>query len=181
MDRRYWIGVVALDHVLQAVEGGFVQVNHGKAGPLERMRPGDGFVYYSPRERHPDGPPLQQFTAIGRVCEAPLELVQEADAPPVFRRPMHFFAATPAPARPLIDALTFVRNKMHWGAAFRYGFAGVPEEDFERIARAMGRPFAEDFAPLAPRVALAPAPQEAPGAGVSYGLPAPHPAAGALR
>ena len=66
-ERHYWIGVVSKDHVAIGVAGGFTQLNHGKAGPLERMRAGDGFAFYSPRTAYPDGPPLQAFTAIGRV------------------------------------------------------------------------------------------------------------------
>ena len=65
--RQFWIGVVSKDHVDRATAGGFAQVNHGKAGPLERMRAGDGFAFYSPRTSYPDGKPLQAFTAIGRV------------------------------------------------------------------------------------------------------------------
>ena len=38
--RNYWIGVVSKSHVDKAVAGGFTQLNHGKAGPLERMREG---------------------------------------------------------------------------------------------------------------------------------------------
>ena len=41
----YWIGVVAKDHVDLSVAGGYMQVNGGKAGPLERMRAGDGFAF----------------------------------------------------------------------------------------------------------------------------------------
>jgi hypothetical protein len=41
--------------------------------------------------------------------------------------------------------LSFIRSKDHWGAAFRFGFLRVPEEDFARIAAAMGRDFARDF------------------------------------
>lgn len=143
--RRYWIGVVSLDHVLRAVEGGFVQLNHGKAAPLERMRPGDGFAFYSPRAAYPDGAPLQQFTAIGRVRDAPLERADGWDDEPVFRRPVEFLPAHAADVRPLIDALSFIHSKKHWGAAFRFGFLSVPEQDFERIAQAMGRSFREDF------------------------------------
>ena len=29
-------------------EAGFMQVSHGKAAPLRRIRPGDGVAYYSP-------------------------------------------------------------------------------------------------------------------------------------
>ena len=65
--RNYWIGVVSKDHVDIGVAGGFTQVNHGKAGPLERMRAGDGFAFYSPRTAYPDGELLQAFTAIGRI------------------------------------------------------------------------------------------------------------------
>jgi hypothetical protein len=35
--RHYWVGVVSKEHVDIGVAGGFAQVNHGKAGPLERM------------------------------------------------------------------------------------------------------------------------------------------------
>ena len=64
---HYWIGVVSKDHVDIGVAGGFTQVNHGKAGPLERMHAGDGFAFYSPRTTYPDGESLQAFTAIGRI------------------------------------------------------------------------------------------------------------------
>jgi hypothetical protein len=148
--RRYWIGVASGDDVAAAVAGGFVQVNHGKAGPLERMRAGDGFAYYSPRERNAGGAPLQQFTAIGRVRDAPLALADGADGEPVFRRAMDYLPAEPVAVKVLLDELSFVRSRTHWGAAFRFGFLGVPEADFERIARAMGRPFRADFPEGAP-------------------------------
>ena len=75
--RNYWIGVVSKDHVDIAVAGGFTQLNHGKAAPLERMRAGDGFLFYSPRTAYPDGEPLQAFTAIGRIRTG---TVYQADA-----------------------------------------------------------------------------------------------------
>ena len=65
--RHFWIGVVTQDHAERGIAGGFAQVNHGKAGPLERLHAGDGFAIYSPRTTYPDGMPLQAFTAIGCV------------------------------------------------------------------------------------------------------------------
>ncbi len=143
--RRYWIGVVAGDDVAIAVHGGFVQVNHGRAAPLERMRPGDGFAFYSPRERLRGGAVLQQFTAIGTLCEGPLELTDGPEGQPLFRRPMTFLPSTPAPIKPLVGELSFLRSKAHWGVAFRFGFLPVPEADFARITQAMGRSFDADF------------------------------------
>ena len=116
--RSYWIGVVSRNHVERGVAGGFAQLNHGKAGPLERMQPGDGFVYYSPRTEFPDGPPVQAFTAIGRVASGPIFQVESADAP-FFRREVQYLPAAEAPIKPLIEELSFIRSKQHWGAAFR--------------------------------------------------------------
>jgi hypothetical protein len=142
--RSYWIGVVSKNHVDQGVAGGFTQLNHGKAGPLERMRPGDGFVFYSPRTDYPAGAPLQAFTAIGRVRERAIFQADGAEPRP-FRREVEYLPARDAPIKPLLPELSFIRSKEHWGAAFRFGFVRVPEHDFARIAAAMGRDFARDF------------------------------------
>jgi hypothetical protein len=149
-ERSYWIGVVSKDHAALGVKGGFTQLNHGKAGPLERMRAGDGFAFYSPRLSHPDGAALQAFTAIGRVRDG--HVYQARPAPDdaggafvPFRLRVEYLSANDAPIRPLIDELSFIRSKTHWGAAFRFGYLRVPEADFARVARAMGRDFAADF------------------------------------
>ena len=143
--RSYWIGVTSSDHVALAVSGGYIQLNHGKAGPLERMRVGDGFAYYSPRATYPDGAGVQAFTALGRVAGDAIFQVDMGGGFTPFRRRVAFLATHDAPIKPLLDALTFVRSKTHWGAAFRFGFLRAPEEDFARIAAAMGRDFAVDF------------------------------------
>jgi hypothetical protein len=144
--RNYWIGVVSRDHVAIGVAGGFTQLNHGKAGPLERMHPGDGFAFYSPRTEYPDGEPLQAFTAIGRIKEGAIFQSDQGNGFRPFRRAVEYLPTRDAPVKPLIDELSFIRSKQHWGAAFRFGFVRVPEADFARIAEAMGRDFAMDFA-----------------------------------
>lgn len=145
-ERRYWIGVVAQDHVEAAVAQGFVELNYGKAAPLARMQPGDGLAFYSPRASFPDGSPLQAFTAIGRIGDGAVFEAPPAEPAPVYRRNAAWLAATPVAIRPLVEQLTFIRNKAHWGAAFRFGVLRVPREDFAIIARAMGRDADADFA-----------------------------------
>ena len=143
--RSYWIGVVSRNDVALGVAGGFTQLNHGKAGPLERMRPGDGFAFYSPRDEHPKGSPLQAFTAIGRIAEGSIFQHEAGEGFLPFRRRVTYLPAQEAPIKPLLDELSFIRNKTHWGAAFRFGMVRIPEHDFARIAAAMGRNFAADF------------------------------------
>ena len=70
---RNWLAVASAEHVEIGRNGGFMQVNHGKATPLRRIQPGDRIVYYSPNrtytpshaQRNKDR--LQAFTAIGTV------------------------------------------------------------------------------------------------------------------
>jgi hypothetical protein len=149
---QFWIGVVSRNHVAIGVAGSFAQVNHGKAGPLERMRAGDGFAFYSPRTEYPDGPALQAFTAIGRVRDGIVRQVDAGDNFKPYRLAVDFSPARETPIKPLIESLSFIRSKTHWGAAFRFGLVRVPAEDFARIATAMGRDFARDF----PEAAVAP-------------------------
>jgi len=151
-ERNYWVGVVSKDHVALGVAGGFTQLNHGKAGPLERMRAGDGFAFYSPRTAYPDGEPLQALTAIGRIRDGNVYQVTQAPGFSPFRLAVDYLPAHDAPIKPLIEELSFIRSKAHWGAAFRFGYLRVPEADFAKIAAAMGRDFAADFPALAESV-----------------------------
>ena len=54
-----WIAAIAQHDALAGVAGGYAEVAYGKAGPLERMRAGDGFAVYSPRVTWPNGALLQ--------------------------------------------------------------------------------------------------------------------------
>jgi hypothetical protein len=134
-ETRYWIVVMDKVHADAAVAGGHVEVNHGKSGPLERMSEGDGIACYCPRHHAPDGEPLQAFTALGRVDGTPV--AQSPDGHQPFRRRVAWVPVRCTPIRPLLPTLDFIRNKSHWGAAFRFGYVRVPPDDFARIAAAL--------------------------------------------
>jgi EVE domain len=128
---------VSADHAARAREGGILQVNHGKSGPLNRMRPGDGVVIYSPRDSYPGGAALQAFTAIGRVAEGAVYQGDMGGGFHPFRRDILWQAAAPAPIRPLLEALDLTRGRANWGMAFRFGLTRITPADFARIADAM--------------------------------------------
>ena len=146
MGRRYWIGVVSREHVMIGVKGGFIQLNHGKRAPLQRLSADDGVVFYSPRTSYPDGEPLQSFTAIGRVKSGDIYQVEMTPGFKPFRADVKFLKAKVTPIRPLIDRLSFIKDKSHWGARLRFGHLSIGEADFALIAAAMGRDFQKDFA-----------------------------------
>lgn len=135
---QFWIGVVSREHVRLGVKGGFIQLGHGKKAPLQRLRAGDALVIYSPRTAYPDGEPLQAFTAIGVVTTGRIYQVEMTKDFRPYRVDVKFFDAMEAPIKPLIDALSFIKNKTQWGAAFRFGQIKIPADDFKLIANAMG-------------------------------------------
>lgn len=134
---RYWIGVASRDHVRQAVEGGFCQFSHGSDAAVRRVQPGDGIVYYSPREHMRGGEPVQAFTAIGIVAEGEPERRSGDGGFRPSRRQVTYAKATDAPIRPLLNQLSFTRGKTHWGQTFRRGLLPIEASDFKRIANAM--------------------------------------------
>jgi hypothetical protein len=135
--RRFWIGVASRDHVNVGVKGGFVQLNHGKQAAVRRLKAGDGVIMYSPRTAYPDGEPLQAFTAIGTVVTGDVYQVEVTPAFKPHRVDVQFVPSKEAQIKPLVERLSFIKNKSHWGAAFRFGHVEVPGSDFALIAERM--------------------------------------------
>jgi len=134
----YWINTISRDHVLAGMDGGFTQANHGRPHSLRRLREGDLVAFYSPRTTYPDGEPLQQLTALARATD---DEVYQAEMRPDFkpwRRRVRPLVASQTPIAPLIESLSFIRDKRRWGFVFRRGMFEIPDEDFARIAAAMG-------------------------------------------
>ena len=134
---KYWIAVASAEHARRGREG-FMQVNHGKKAPLQRLRAGDGVTYYSPAETIGGKDRLQSFTTIGRVRdEALYQGVMGGDFVP-WRRNVDYVEAREAPIAPLLDELDFTRGNRNWGYQMRLGLFEITEHDFRVIAKAMG-------------------------------------------
>jgi predicted RNA-binding protein len=54
-----------------------------------------------------------------------------------FRRKVNFRKVKETPLRPLIQHLSFIRNKKHWGFIFKLNLIQIPKEDFDIISEAM--------------------------------------------
>lgn len=139
MSTRYWIGVVARDHVLRGFEGGFAQVGHGKGASLRRMAPGDWLFYYSPTTNLEGGKTLQAFTAAGRVAAGEVYQFQMTAEFHPWRRDVAFEpAAHGAPIEPLKARLSIITDNPNWGMVFRRGHLEISEADALVIAESMG-------------------------------------------
>jgi hypothetical protein len=136
-DARAWIGVVAREHVLRGVAGGFAQLCHGKQSPLRKMRAGDVLAYYSPTTTFRGGQSLRAFTAVGLVLDVHAYQFDMGDGFIPWRRDVRYLARNPVPLQDLRDQLEFTRDP-NWGFRARRGHFEVSFGDMQRIARAMG-------------------------------------------
>ncbi len=130
---KYWINTISQDHVRRGIEGGFTQANHGKPAGLKRLHLGDWVVFYSPRTSYKNGEPLQAFTAIGQVSDDKLFQVEMTPDFVPWRRKIDFIECVETPIKPLINELSFITDKTHWGYKFRFGLFEIPDSDFKKI------------------------------------------------
>ena len=134
---KYWIAVASAEHARRG-KAGFMQVNHGKKAPLQRIRAGDGVTYYSPALTIGGRDKLQSFVSIGRVRDEELyQGIMGGDFTP-WRRNVDYADAAEAPIAPLLDRLEFTRGNKNWGYQMRFGLFEISEHDFRMIAEAMG-------------------------------------------
>lgn len=135
---KHWLVVVSRDHVRRGVESGFAQANHGKRAAVERMEPGDGLVYYSPRTGMREGEPIKSFTAIGTVAEGEAWQVLDEDGcfQPWRRAVDYDREARQVPIDDLRAELDLT-GAPNWGMVLRRGLIELSAHDFEIIRRAM--------------------------------------------
>jgi predicted RNA-binding protein len=134
---KFWIGVASKEHVGVGVAGGFCQLCHGKAQPLKRMSKGDWIIYYSAKEEFGEAALCQQFTAIGEVVGEDVYTYEMMPGFVPHRRDIRFLKAQDVDIRPLIERLSFIKDKTRWGYAFRFGHLEIPQKDFQLIATLM--------------------------------------------
>lgn len=134
---RYWIGVASYEHVQRGIEGGFAQLCHGKIATFKSMIGGDWIIYYSPTLSFGGKDRCRSFTAIGTLNqEDPYTVEMNEDFIP-WRRNVTFLPAKAAPIEPLLNELSFTKNKKSWGLPFRRGSFEISSHDFELIATKM--------------------------------------------
>lgn len=135
--RRNWIAVASAEHVAIGHAAGFMQVCHGKAGPLRRIRPGDRVVYYSSVEVFGGRQACRAFTAIGTVTSRAPYQVEMATGFFPYRLNVDWWPSQRLPIQQVLQELEFSRGKSNWAAPLRFGICQISEADMDIIAAAM--------------------------------------------
>jgi len=134
---KYWIVVASRDHVQTGVREGICQANHGKQGPLSRMKMGDWILFYSPHVKFSGTDKCRKFTALARVKDDRVYQVRMSRDWSPFRRDVEFQPCKEVPIEPMVQGLSFIKNKKSWGYVFRFGLLSIPREDFLTISSQM--------------------------------------------
>lgn len=139
---RHWMAVASAEHARHGRDHapqGFMQVCHGKRGPLARLQPGDWVAYYAPSTRMGGSDRLQRLVSIGRVAPGQPYAFDMGGGFVPFRRDVQYLQqAREVPIHPLLDHFEFVEDRQRWGARFRFGLFELSAHDMGLIARAMG-------------------------------------------
>jgi EVE domain len=134
----HWIAVASAEHVRRGRVEGFMQVSHGKAAPLKRIKPGDQVIYYSPTVTLGGKDKPQSFTAIGIVKDGEPYVFEIGKGFKPYRRDVNWAKAEETPIHPLLDKLEFTAGKTNRGYQLRFGLFPISAGDFRLIAKAMG-------------------------------------------
>jgi hypothetical protein len=138
--RNNWIAVACAEHARRGSAQpaqGYMQVCHGKPGPLQRVAPGDRVAYYSPTITMGGKDTLQRFVSMGIVKPGVAYQVDMGSGFVPFRRDVAYVPAREVSILPLLDDLEFVEDRRRWGYQFRFGLFRVSEHDMALIAAAM--------------------------------------------
>lgn len=127
---RYWIGTVSKEHVLIGVAGGFCQVCHGKAAPLNRMKRGDWLLYYSPKISLGSNEKHQAFTAFGQILDERAYPFQMSDTFIPFRRDV---AYTEIRRDCPIEAIRHHPEWKRYASMLRYGHFEISADFFKLV------------------------------------------------
>ncbi|WP_291141465.1 EVE domain-containing protein [Flavobacterium sp. UBA7680] len=142
--KKYWIATISREHAQRAINGGFIQVCHGKEGPLKRMQKEDQILIYSSKITMEGNEKCQSFTALGKVVGDEVYAFEMTEKFVPFRRNIQFMKCNEVSILPLIENLVFIPNKKSWGYPFRYGFFEINENDFNFITSKMISNIAEN-------------------------------------
>ena len=138
---KNWIAVASADHARRGRDHrplGFMQVSHGKPGPIRRVQPNDRVAYYAPTLVLGGKDKCQSFVSIGIVGPGDAYASDMGGGFVPWRRDVAYLPAREALIAPLLDQFDFIEERQRWGYKFRFGLFEVNDHDMLLIAKAMG-------------------------------------------
>jgi len=125
---KHWIAVISLEHAEIASRMGFLQVCHGKMGPLKRTSAGDEFFIYCPRTKMGAGSVIKRVAFRGHFNDNRIYQVEQFPGFHPHRKDVTFDADF-QPVDILSVANPELTSTPHWGIFARRGFFEISNHD----------------------------------------------------
>ena len=85
------------------------------------------------------GDEVRAFAAIGKIADGDPYQAELAEGRTGWRRDIAYERkAVEAAVYPLLDQLSFIKDRQHWGISFHRSLFSITRDDFALIAKAMG-------------------------------------------
>lgn len=133
----HWIAVISRAHSRIAAASGFLQVNHGKAGPLRKTKAGDEVFIYCPREEMRGGAVLKRVEFRCTFDDDRVYQVEQAPGFVPFRKDVTYDTTFGGVAIHDVPGMELTANP-RWGMLARRGFFEISAHDAD-LLRHFGR------------------------------------------
>jgi len=143
MKMNYWVFPITADNHLICLKHKVVGAksnNNNKR--INQVKKGDIILFYITREHlTKKGHPVHQFSSVvqcmGPSCQAINESINIFGSTYPQHLPIKIINQKKCDIKPLINKLSFMKNKENWGSAFMSGMRLIPENDYNIIISAL--------------------------------------------
>ena len=139
---NYWIFPITQDSLYVSLDKEIVGTRSKNRKRVENWEIGDLIIFYVSREEYHSMNPVREFQALVECISHPFESNQKiwshigGDVFPTRVR-IRVVNKKKCKIMPLIERLSFIKNKKNWGSAFFSGIRKISQNDFNLIIKAM--------------------------------------------
>ena len=136
---NYWVICITEDNLQIALQEQILGFKQSKCTRVRSFSPGDAVTFYVSRVALTSYRPVQKFVGQAEVKNKPYkstEIIWKGDLFPI-RIELKSISNASCEIKPLIDKLSFIKNKKHWGGVFMGGILRIPASDFDLIQETM--------------------------------------------
>jgi len=139
---NYWVFPITQDNLYVCLDNELVGVRSLNEKRVANWEIGDLILFYTSREKYHSYKRVKEFQSIVECVSHPFKSNQkiwpdfDGDVFPTRVR-IRVINRKKCKIEPLIEELSFIKNKKNWGSAFMSGIRKIPKSDFKLIKNSM--------------------------------------------
>jgi predicted RNA-binding protein len=138
---KHWVFPITLDNLSLCIKHGLIGMSGNNKLRVKNIYKDDLIVFYVSKEHYNTNVnPTKEFHSVAQCKGMPFidnKKIWNGNLIFETRLPIKVINQKKCKIEPLIDKLSFIKNKKNWGSAFFSGARQIPPEDFFVIMKAM--------------------------------------------